>query len=54
MSGPRIAFVGAGSVEFTGTLIADILGYPELREATISLHDIDPERLRDRGGRRPR
>ena len=26
-------------------LIADILGYPELREATISLHDIDPERL---------
>ncbi len=45
MSGPKICFVGAGSVEFTGMLIADILGYPELREATISLHDIDSERL---------
>jgi alpha-galactosidase len=45
MSGPTICFVGAGSVEFTGMLIADILGYPELREAAISLHDIDSERL---------
>ncbi len=45
MSGPRICFVGAGSVEFTGMLIADILGYPELREATVALHDIDRERL---------
>jgi alpha-galactosidase len=45
MSGPRICFIGAGSVEFTGMLIADILGYPELRDVTISLHDIDPERL---------
>jgi alpha-galactosidase len=45
MSAPKICFVGAGSVEFTGMLIADILGYPELRDATISLHDIDPERL---------
>jgi alpha-galactosidase len=41
----KICFVGAGSVEFTGMLIADILGYPELRDATISLHDIDSERL---------
>jgi alpha-galactosidase len=45
MSGPRICLLGAGSVEFTGMLIADILGYPELREVAISLHDIDPERL---------
>jgi alpha-galactosidase len=45
MSGPRICFVGAGSVEFTGMLIADILAYPELRGAQISLHDIDAERL---------
>ena len=44
-AGPKIAFVGAGSVEFTGMLITDILGYPELREPVISLHDIDPERL---------
>jgi alpha-galactosidase len=45
VSGPKIAFVGAGSVEFTGMLIGDILGYEELRDSTISLHDIDPERL---------
>ena len=27
-------------------LLGDILSFPELAEATISLHDIDPERLR--------
>ena len=36
MSGPKITFIGAGSVEFTGMLIGDILGYPELREARRS------------------
>src|SRR3954454_23473317 len=41
----RIAFVGAGSVEFTRDLLGDILSFPELRDATIALHDIDPERL---------
>ena len=45
MSAPRICFVGAGSVEFTAMLIADILGYPELENVTFSLHDIDAERL---------
>ena len=45
MSGPRIAFIGAGSVEFTGMLISDLLGYPELAEIEISLHDIDEGRL---------
>jgi alpha-galactosidase len=45
VSVPKIAFVGAGSVEFTGMLVADILGFPELRNAAISLHDIDAERL---------
>jgi alpha-galactosidase len=42
---PRIAFVGAGSVEFTKNLLGDILSFPELRDAEIALHDIDPERL---------
>ena len=41
----RIAFVGAGSVEFTRDLLGDILTFPELANATIALHDIDPERL---------
>ena len=42
---PKIAFIGAGSVEFTRMLIGDLLGYPELRGASLSLHDIDEERL---------
>ena len=41
----KIAFVGAGSVEFTRSLIGDLVRYPELREVTLSLHDIDEERL---------
>ena len=41
----RIAFIGAGSVEFTKNLLGDILSFPELADATIALHDIDPERL---------
>src|SRR5690349_18173236 len=41
----RIAFVGAGSVEFTRDLLGDILTFAELSDATISLHDIDRERL---------
>ncbi len=41
----RIAFVGAGSVEFTRNLLGDLLTFPELAGATIALHDIDAERL---------
>ena len=41
----RIVLVGAGSVEFTRNLLGDFLSYPELRDAAIVLHDIDPERL---------
>jgi alpha-galactosidase len=41
----RIAFVGAGSVEFTMNLLGDLLTFPELADATIALHDIDQERL---------
>ena len=42
---PRVAFVGAGSVEFTKNLLGDILTFPELVGSEIVLHDIDPERL---------
>jgi alpha-galactosidase len=45
VSGPKITFIGAGSVEFTSMLLGDILAYPELRDARIALHDIDAERL---------
>ena len=43
---PKITFIGAGSTVFAKNLLGDILSYPELAQATISLHDIDPERLR--------
>lgn len=45
MANLKIVFVGAGSVEFTKNLLGDILSFPELQNVTISLYDIDPERL---------
>ena len=45
----KVAFIGAGSVVFTRNLLGDILGFPELREVEIALHDIDPERLETAG-----
>lgn len=44
---PRITFIGAGSTVFAKNLLGDILSFPELAEATISLHDIDERRLRE-------
>jgi alpha-galactosidase len=41
----KIALIGAGSTVFTRNLLGDILGYPELVEAQIALHDIDERRL---------
>jgi alpha-galactosidase len=42
----KITFLGAGSTVFAKNLLGDILSFPELAESTISLMDIDPERLR--------
>ncbi len=42
---PKIVFLGAGSTVFAKNLITDILNFPELAEAHIALHDIDPARL---------
>ena len=42
----KITFIGAGSTVFAKNLLGDILSFPELSESTISLMDIDPERLR--------
>ena len=41
----KITFVGAGSIVFTRNLLSDIYLYPELRDARISLMDVDKERL---------
>src|ERR687894_192096 len=56
----KIAIVGAGGYVFPLRLVGDILSFPELRAATLSLMDIDPGRLettaaaaRDRGDHRP-
>ena len=41
----KITFIGAGSLAFTRQIVRDILTFPLLRDATISLVDVDPERL---------
>ncbi len=41
----KIAFIGAGSLGFTSELVRDILTFPLLEDTTISLMDINAERL---------
>jgi alpha-galactosidase len=41
----KITFIGAGSLGFTRGLVRDILTFPLLKDATLCLMDIDPERL---------
>jgi alpha-galactosidase len=41
----KITFIGAGSTVFAKNLLGDILGYPELADSSITLFDIDEERL---------
>ena len=40
-----IAFVGAGSAEFTRQLLRDLLTFDDLGDLELVMHDIDPERL---------
>ena len=42
----KVAFIGAGSVEFTRNVVTDLCSYPELGgNLELSLHDIDETRL---------
>ena len=42
----KVAFIGAGSVEFTRNVVTDLSGYPELADGLdLALHDINSERL---------
>jgi alpha-galactosidase len=41
----KITFIGAGSTVFAKNLMGDILSYPELANSTLTLFDIDKERL---------
>lgn len=42
---PKIAFIGAGSLVFTRNLTSDILLTPALQSSTLTLMDIDAQRL---------
>jgi alpha-galactosidase len=42
----KITFIGAGSTVFAKNLMGDILSYPELQGSTLSLFDVNEERLR--------
>jgi alpha-galactosidase len=41
----KVAFIGAGSVQFTRELLGDLLSFDELADTHFALHDIDAERL---------
>ncbi|HEV8565302.1 MAG TPA: alpha-glucosidase/alpha-galactosidase [Actinomycetota bacterium] len=44
---PKVTIIGAGSVEFTRNVLADLCSFTEMHgRMEIALHDIDPERLR--------
>ncbi|MGO9196663.1 MAG: alpha-glucosidase/alpha-galactosidase [Acidimicrobiales bacterium] len=41
----KVAFIGAGSVEFTRNVVTDLCSMPDLSGVEIALHDIGAERL---------
>src|SRR5262245_46640631 len=42
----KVAFIGAGSIEFTRNVVTDLCSYPELGgELDLALHDVSAERL---------
>jgi alpha-galactosidase len=42
----KVAFIGAGSIEFTRNVVTDLCSYPEFRSGLhLALHDISTERL---------
>jgi alpha-galactosidase len=42
----RVAFIGAGSIEFTRNVVTDLCSYPELRDGLqLALHDVSGQRL---------
>ena len=42
----KVAFIGAGSIEFTRNVVTDLCSFPELSgDVHFALHDISPDRL---------
>src|SRR3954453_19833559 len=46
----KVAFVGAGSVEFTRELLGDLLSFDELADTHVALHAITAQRLATAAG----
>ncbi|HPU99257.1 MAG TPA: alpha-glucosidase/alpha-galactosidase, partial [Candidatus Hydrogenedentes bacterium] len=44
---PKICFLGAGSTVFVRNVLGDCMRADALRGSTVSLVDLDPDRLRD-------
>ena len=47
MRTPNITFIGAGSTIFVKNILGDVFHKPALKNANISLMDIDPQRLEE-------
>ena len=45
MNSTKVAIIGAGSIDFGPGMIADVLANPEFRGSTLSLVDIDGEKV---------
>ena len=41
----KVAFIGAGSIEFTRRLLRDLLSVPEFRSIQVAFTDINPDNL---------
>jgi alpha-galactosidase len=41
----QIAFIGAGSIEFTRNVVTDLCGFSDVSDLHLALHDISPDRL---------
>ena len=42
---PKVTMIGAGSFVFARRLVTDLLTWPALQDATISLMDVDADKL---------
>ncbi len=43
--GPKICLIGAGGMSFGPVMVLDAINTPQVRGATMMLHDVDPGRL---------
>ena len=41
----KVAFIGAGSLQFTTSCVRDLLTFPSFKECEFALMDINPDNL---------